>query len=185
MGAHFDSLHMYPDGSGFARWQGDVGRLARGFIAAGGLVGPSVAGAAVLALSRRPKAAPIILYALGGLMLVSVVAVTRGWFAPLFVGGVAALLITVARKAGPTVAVMAVQLVGVQLCLAVFRDVDYMFSEGGLVGGVAARSDSAAIADALFLPYWFWGGLTALFSFLVLAVGLWWALREPKNKGKP
>lgn len=52
-----------------------------------------------------------------------------------------------------------------------------MFSEGGVVGGVAHRSDSAAIADALLLPYWFWGGAVLLVSASALALGLGFALR--------
>lgn len=177
MGASFDSLRMFPDGSGVAQWHGDVGRLARGFIAAGGLVGPSVAGATVLMLTRRARVAPFLLYALGGLMALSAVVVAQGPFTLGFVLAVAVTLFAVAWKAPRTGAVMTAQLVGVQLCLAVFRDVSYMFTEGGMVGGTLQRSDSAAIADALFLPYWFWGALTAVFSFAVLALGLWVALR--------
>lgn len=30
LGADFERLVMFPDGSGFAEWRGDVGRLARG-----------------------------------------------------------------------------------------------------------------------------------------------------------
>ena len=78
MGASFDSLRMFPDGSGVAQWHGDVGRLARGFIAAGGLVGPSVAGATVLMLTRRARVAPFLLYALGGLMAPIIVAAAPG-----------------------------------------------------------------------------------------------------------
>ena len=58
-----------------------------------------------------------------------------------------------------------------------------MFSDGGMVGGVQRMSDSAAIADAMFLPYWFWGALTAVFSFAVLALGIYLAFRrQPKEK---
>ncbi len=33
-------------------------------------------------------------------------------------------------------------------------------------------SDVARIAEALWLPYWIWGGLCAVFSALVLVLGL-------------
>ena len=50
------------------------------------------------------------------------------------------------------------------------------------VGGKLIRSDTAAISEALFLPYWFWGGVCALISLAVLWFGLalfWRATRAP------
>ena len=59
------------------------------------------------------------------------------------------------------------------LCLSWFRDLDYMFSARAVVAGVARPSDSAVIADALWLPYWFWGGVVAALSLTLLVFGLW------------
>ena len=33
------------------------------------------------------------------------------------------------------------------------------------------------MAEALILPYWFWGGVVGLLSVLVLIIGLWSFLR--------
>ena len=50
-------------------------------------------------------------------------------------------------------------------------------------GPSTATSDSTAIAEALFLPYWFWGTVTAVFSFAVLVLGIYLAFRQqPKEK---
>jgi hypothetical protein len=182
LGGELDRLLMYPDGSGLAYWRGDMGRIARGMIAAGGLIGPSFAGALLLYVSRRRDLARWILGALGTFVLLTVVLFARGWFAPIFLAVMGIGLMFVARFFPERGAPFMLQLLGVQLCLALFRDVGYMFSEGGVIDGVAQRSDSAAIADALFLPYWFWGGLTALTSFTLLAAGLYLALR-PKTLG--
>jgi hypothetical protein len=178
VGGRFESLELFPDGSGLARWSGDVGRLGRAAVAAGGLVGPSVAGALILALSREPRRAPLHLALLGSGMLATVLLFTRGDFAPAFALGGGLALLGVARLAPRGASLLLLRLLGVQLCLAVFRDLDYMFSDGGVVGGVARPSDSAAIAEALLLPHWFWGGAVALASFAVLALGLRAALRE-------
>jgi hypothetical protein len=177
LGAHFDALDMHLDGSGVAHWHGDMGRFSRGLIAAGGLVGPSIAGSIVLIMSRNPLRARIVLYAMCAFMLLSLVMVARSAFAVVFILVFAAALALGAQPFARPVQALAVQLIGVQLCLSVFRDVSYMFSEGGLVDGVYHASDSAAIADALLLPYWFWGAMTAAFSFVVLAGGLYLALR--------
>lgn len=197
MGAHFDQLEMHLDGSGLARWQGDVGRLARAAIAAGGLVGPSIAGAAILVLSRGlASSAPagvssrerstrrsrVLLAVIAVFMALSAIVYARSLFAFAFIGAVALVLAVVARWV-PAVATFLVQLIGVQLCLSVFRDLDYMFSPGAVVDGISRPSDSAAIASALFLPYWVWGAFTATFSFAVLAAGLYVALRGEKRAG--
>jgi hypothetical protein len=179
LGAHFESLEMYANGSGLAHWTGDVGRIGRGLIAAGGLVGPSIAGAFVLILSRRTRGARMVLYAMSVFMALSLIVVARSVFAIVFIGTSAAALVAVARFFKDSIAPFFVQLIGVQLCLSVFRDVSYMFSDGALVDGVLHPSDSAQIADALLLPYWFWGALTAAFSFAVLAIGLYLALKSP------
>jgi hypothetical protein len=179
MGASFHSLEIFPDGSGLAHWSGDVGRISRALIAAGGLVGPSIAGATLLAFSHRPRASKYVLIALGLLMLVSVVMVVRSLFGLVFVSAFGALFVVMART---RFASFTLQLAGVNLCLAIFKDLSYMFTDGGMVDGVKRMSDSAAIADALLLPYWFWGGLTALFSFLVLGLGIYLAFRRQSKE---
>jgi len=178
IGAHFEKLVMHPDGSGLASWAGSPGRIGRGLVAAGGLVGPSLIGALVLALSRWPRAARPLLVIGAAMMGASALLYAGNLFAWIFILGMTAALALAARFLPSAGAAFALQLVGVLLCMAVFRDVDYMFSEGGLVGGELQRSDSAAIADALFLPYWFWGGLVAATSFAVLIAGSWFALRS-------
>jgi hypothetical protein len=183
MGASFERLEMFADGSGRAFWSGEVGRIGRALIAAGGLVGPSLAGSFVLASTSKPRLARHLAFALGCLLLLSGVLVVRTLFGLAFVGLAAAMFIGFARLASGRHAPLALQLVGVNLCLAIFQDIDYMFSEGGVIAGVQHVSDSAAIADALFLPYWFWGALTAGFSFLVLGLGIYLAFRfQPKEK---
>jgi hypothetical protein len=180
MGASFERLLIYPDGSGLAEWRGDVGRIGRAFIAAGGLIGPSVLGSLVLVASSRPSRARLVLGALAIVMALSLLFFVRSLFGLVFVATSAAALFAIARFL-PKAAPFGCQLVGVLLCLSVFRDLDYMFSAGGVVAGIARPSDSAAIADALLLPYWFWGGLVALSAFAVLGIGLWLALRPART----
>lgn len=184
LGGSFDALEMFPDGSGLARWHGDVGRVGKALVALGGLVGPSILGALVLMASRRPRLARWSLDMLAALMLGSVLLVVRTAFGALFVLAMAAALFFLARVRDGRLGPFAAQFVGIQLCMSVFRDLDYMFSPGGVVDGVAQRSDSSAIADALILPYWFWGGVAAGFAFLAVAVGAFVALRRgPTGEG--
>lgn len=177
VGASFDGLYLHPDGSGLARWSGAVGRLGRGLIAAGGLAGPSMLGATLLVLSRRPPRARFLLVLLGIGMLVSAVLLVASGFGLGFVTLVGTALVLAGRLLPPGWACFLVQLLGVQLCVALFSDLGYMFSEGARVNGELRLSDSAAMAEALWLPYWFWGGCVAVFSAVVLVLGLRHALR--------
>jgi hypothetical protein len=176
VGARFESLMMHPDGSGLAMWVGSPGRIGRGIVAAGGLVGPSFVGAVVLTTSRWPWAARAMLILGAVVMGASALLFAGNIFAWAFTIAGAVLLTLAARFLPRGAAAFVLQFLGVMLCLSVFRDLDYMFSEGGMVGGQLQRSDSAAIAEALFLPYWFWGAMVAATSFVVLGLGLWAAL---------
>ncbi len=183
LGADFDKLIMNPDGSGLAYWRGDVGRVGRAMISLGGLVGPSIAGALILVLSRKIGRSRILLYAIAVFMALSLLFFARSLFAVVFIGACAAAIGAIAHFAH-RLAPFFLQFLGVQLCLAIWRDVSYMFSDGGIIDGVQHTSDSAAIADALLLPYWFWGGVAAAFSIAVLAIGLYVALRPTSIKAK-
>lgn len=175
-GGSFESFVMYPDGSGLATWTGG-GRLRQAMVAAGGLLGPTIAGAAILVASRRPKRARWVLFALALGMALSVPLFVRNFFGVLFVLGMA-VAIGLSAKLFPRFAPFLAQLLGVVLCVALFRDLDYMFSSGGVIAGEQRLSDSGAIAEALFLPYWFWGALVAATAVIVLCAGLWAALRS-------
>ena len=176
-GADFEQLVLFPNGSGFARYRGhDIGRLSRAFIAAGGLIGPSLAGATLLTLSSRTGKYRFLLKLLSFLMMASGVIWARSLFSLVFAFGFAAAFWAFSRAKG-SVPAFVIHLVAVQLCLSVFSDLDYMFSDAAVVDGKVSLSDVSQIEQALFLPYWIWGGLVAILSFAVLGFGLWQSLR--------
>ncbi|HJL40463.1 MAG TPA: M50 family metallopeptidase [Myxococcales bacterium LLY-WYZ-16_1] len=180
LGGRFVELVLHPDGSGHARHLMAPSRIASALVAGGGLVGPSILGGLLLAASRRPGWARWLL-ALGAAgMAVSLVAVVRNPFGVVFVGTTAAGLAAVVRFA-PGWCPFLLQLLAVQLGLSVFQDLDYMFSPGGRVAGTWVRSDTAAIQAALWLPYWFWGALTAAVSFAAVGAGAWVAFRPGRE----
>ena len=183
LGGRFHSLELFPDGSGVARHAVASSTIGAA-VAAGGLVGPSVAGATLLMLGRKSGLARVVLFTLGVLMGLSVLLYVRGSFGQSFVGLTALALIVFSRFAPPQVALLGLQFLSVQLCLAVFKDINYMFSPGGYVDGRLMLSDSSAIAEVLVLPYWFWGAVTAAFSFLILGLSLRVALR-PQPRPAP
>ena len=97
-----------------------------------------------------------------------------------FLLAMAAVFAAAARWLADFAAAFALNLLAALLCLSSFRDLDYMFSAKAVVAGVARASDSAVIAEALRLPYWFWGGVLAALSLALLVIGLWVAARRAR-----
>ena len=60
----------------------------------------------------------------------------------------------------------------ITLLTAVFSRGDYLFTDVAQTSGGVMPSDVGQIANNLFLPYWFWGGLIALLSVVILFVGI-------------
>ena len=173
VGADFDRLFLHADGSGLAEWRGEVGRLARAAVAAGGLLGPSVAGVALLLLAGSTRRSRLLLWAFAAGLAFCVAMWVRNPFGIAFLLATAAALAAAGRWLGDSGAAFLLHLLAALLCLSWFRDLDYMFSAQVVIAGVARPSDSAVIAQALWLPFWFWGALVAALSLALLLSGLW------------
>lgn len=173
VGEEFEYLLLHADGSGLAAWRGAPGRLARAAIAAGGLLGPSIAGVSLMFFARSPRLVRLLLIVLAAGLALCVLIWVRNLFGIAFLLGAAAVLAAGARWLGDAAASFGLRLLTAVLCLSWFRDLGYMFSAQVVVAGVVHPSDSAVIADALWLPYWFWGALVATLSLAVLLFGLW------------
>jgi len=182
VGARFDQLLLHADGSGVAVWHGHPGRITTALIAAGGLVGPTIAGITLLLFSRSPRYARTVLALLAALVAMTVVVWLRNPFGVVFLLALAATLALAAKALPDTAAAFLLHLIAVTLCLSWFTDLDYMFSAQAMVDGVAQPSDSAVIADALGLTYWFWGGIIAVFSLAVALLGIGFLSRKPGEK---
>jgi hypothetical protein len=177
-GQEFEAFYLYADASGAAAWRGDPNRIVRALIAAGGLVGPAIAALACFAAGRSPKASRLALGALGFGLLAALVVVVRNPFGWAFIGLVALGSLALAFKAKPEFARFSLVFFGVQLALSVFSRSDYLFTETANTAQGPMPSDVAHIAEALFLPYWFWGGMCGLVSVVVLGLGLVSFLRK-------
>ena len=169
-GSQFERLVIFSDGSGYALYYSaeQQSRVAMASIAAAGLLGPTVAGCLLILASRKQSSTQIALLALGAALIASTliwVRSTTGW---VILPSIGAALLIIALKGRPSHKRLAVQFLGVQGCISIYRDFGYLFSEGGTLGGRQQLSDTAHIERALFLPYWFWGiVITALIAIMV------------------
>jgi hypothetical protein len=171
VGGSFESFVMFPDASGLATWSGDPGRLELAFISAGGLIGPAAVAALCFAVGRSQRASRIALTLLGVGLIAAEILVVRNLFGLVFVGVIAAVSLLLGLR-GRDAAQWGVLFVGVQLALSVFSRGDYLFTDTAQTGAGTHPSDVALISEALFLPYWIWGGAVGLLSIAVLGVGL-------------
>ena len=73
------------------------------------------------------------------------------------------------------------QAFGVQLSLSVFSRADYLFTREAVTATGTVPSDVSQIAEALILPYWFWGACCGALSVAVLLVALVIYLRGPQR----
>ncbi|HKY90568.1 MAG TPA: M50 family metallopeptidase, partial [Nevskiaceae bacterium] len=172
LGGELHRLYVWPDGSGVAQFSGAFGRLAHATTAAGGLLGPPFGALALFLASRSPTAARRGLGTFTVLLAVALALWVRNPFGLVFVGALCAVLGVIAWKASPHAAQVVAAFLAMQLTLSVFSRADYLFTATASTGAGLTPSDTAQIADALLLPYWFWGGLIACASLAILAIGL-------------
>ena len=173
VGGQFDFLVIHADGSGLASISANSSGFAVAFVAGAGLVGPAVGGAALLMLAARPTLARVGLGVCALLSAVALIWVVRGFFGWFFVGLLTAGCGAAARGASARFSQALVGFLGVQLALSVFSRAEYLFTEVASTGSGSHPSDVANMAEALWLPYWFWGGLCALLSVTALVFGGW------------
>jgi MFS family permease len=179
-GGVFDRFEMYTY-SGVA-YTAVSGALATAFVCAGGLCGPAVVGGVFLAMGRNVRWARVALAAFGAFMALSLVLWTRTPFGWAFGAIVAGLSLLVALRAKPALAQMVLVFVGTQLALSVYTGGGYLFTQYVQIqNGHKGPSDTQAMAEAIGLPYWFWGIVCAAFSAVVLLAGLWFYIR-PERK---
>ena len=172
-GAEFERLIIYSNGSGVAQLllPADRFRVTDAIVSAFGPLGPAIAGAALIVSSRSQRATRIALAVLGAALLFSTLVWVRSVTGWLVLPPMGVAIVVIGWKASAAVRHFAIQFLGVQAGISVWRQFGYLFSQGGV--GSGQLSDTAAIAQVLFLPFWVWG---AIISGLTIAL-LWWSFR--------
>ena len=173
VGGRFDTLAIYADGSGVARYHGEFSDLGRASISAGGLVGPALVAGLGFVGGRYAKLSRAMLALSGAFLLTVDILFVRNLFGQLFVGAVVVGMGWVAVRKSIDTAQVLVVFLSTQLALSVFSRGDYLFTEVAHTGAGVMPSDVAQMATALGGPYWLWGIVCGAFSVAVLLVGVW------------
>ena len=171
-GGGFEALRIYPDGSGVATTLSDGSRTMLAAIAAGGPLGPPVMGFMLFLAARRPTSARWALWLLVGVLALAIPLWLRNLFGIGYVAVLALALAAIAWRASARAVQACVCFLAVQLSLAAFSRADYLFTAEARTGLGRMPSDTAQIANALWLPYWAWGTVLAAVSLGVLVLGV-------------
>jgi hypothetical protein len=174
-GRGFERLLIFADGSGVALSlrPADGYGVTDALVAASGPLGPAVAGALLIVCSRSATATRNALAVLGVALILSTMIWVRSLTGWLVLPALGVAIAALALRGSVPWQRFVIQLLGVQAAISAWQQFDYLFSAGGTIGGELHRSDTAAIADVLLLPYWFWG---AIISAAILAL-LWCSFR--------
>ncbi len=180
LGGDFRQLQINGDGSGFAVYSGRLylGSIGRALVAAAGPMGPPIAGAGLILASRSFQTASLCLKILGGFLLFSVLIWVRSLFGIVAITLLGLIILGISLKSPKWMQGFVVQFLGVQACISTYHQLNYLFSSNA---GPRALSDTAQIQRQLFLPYWFWGGLMAIASLVILVQSLRIAYHDHSN----
>jgi len=183
LGGNFKTLQLFADGSGFATHSGlrFLGPVGRALVAAGGPMGPPLAGSLFILASRSKSDTRFALLTLGGVLMLSTLVWVRSPFGLIAVPLLGLAVLAIVTFGHRWLQIFSIQLLGVQACISTFHQLDYLFTRQAVIGGRLMLSDSGQIAKSLILPYWFWGGLMAISSFLLLYQSLRIAYRKPSS----
>ncbi|MEA5601946.1 M50 family metallopeptidase [Nostoc sp. UHCC 0252] len=177
LGGQFQKLQIFSNGSGVATYgiRLSLGPIGPAMVAAAGPMGPPLAGAALIMASRSFRAATLCLKILGGFLLFSTLIWVRSSFGLVAIPLLGFIILGIALKTPRWAQGFAIQFLGVQACVSTFHQLDYLFSWSA---GPLGLSDTAQMQRYLLLPYWFWGGLMAIASLVILVQSLRVAYRS-------
>ena len=169
LGGDFRQLQIFANGSGFAEYSSRFNPIVRALVAAAGPMGPPIAGAILILASRSFKTASLSLKILGGCLLLSVLIWVRSLFGVVAIILLGLAIIGIGFKANRWFQGFSIQFLGVQACISTYHQLDYLFTR---TAGPLGLSDTGQIQRQLILPYWFWGGLMAIASLVILVQSL-------------
>jgi len=182
LGGTFVEMRLFPDASGYAVYSAaqSLSRVGVALVAAAGPVGPTFAGTLLILVSMKPALSKAGLAGLAVVMLVTAVVWIRTLFGIGAIALLALVLLLIAVRGNDWWRGLTLQFAGVQACISAFLRVGYLFTEKVPMSGRLVYSDTGQMAEALLLPYWFWG-------VVLTGIALWlpaWSLARVLRVGR-
>ena len=183
LGQEFVRLQIFANGSGLAesRVANDAGPFLRAGIAAGGPLGPTFVGAALILTSAHPKLWRPALWSLSAALFASVIVYVRSSVGFAVLPLIALTLALIAWKASPGVNRFTLQFLGLLGAMSMLHDYKYFFTEAVVIDGRQILSDTGQIEAALWLPHWVWATLILATSATMVGASLKYALNDKRR----
>ncbi|MBA3456661.1 MAG: M50 family metallopeptidase [Deltaproteobacteria bacterium] len=182
MGGSFEYLEINRNAGGLAHC-GAASGWPEAMVGAGGLLAPPILGAAIIAFVHGPRRARILLAALAGALVLSVIIYVRSAAGVIAMPIVAAALGWSAWRGfaeNPERRVVLAQILGVILALdTLTRMVSYAFTTSVTVDGKPSASDIQIITNEIGGSHILWGMAITGIAVGLLVVASWWAWRRP------
>jgi len=174
LGGAVASVTIQPDTSGLTRSLMPASTLAQMLVASAGYLTASVVGCFLLTASRVDRRAKGILWAIGALMLVTVVLWIRNLFgAVVVVLWAVALLLLGGKRATTGLAGFAISVLAIQVSLNAVFDIRMLFF-------VRGASDAATMQRLTGAPAWLWAAVWMATSVGLLVM----TLRATRSRGR-
>ncbi len=187
LGQHFEQLAIYANGSGVAESfvDTDASVFTHAGIAAGGPLGPTFAGAAMIVASAHRRIWRGALWALAGAILLSALVYVRSTVGLTVLPLTGAAIALVAWRARDGAARFLLQFLGVLAAMSMVSDLGYLFTERAVIDGTVMLSDTGQIEAALMLPHWVWAIALLVFSAAIILAALRYALDPRRLRPQP
>ncbi len=173
LGGSFVKLEIFSNASGLAWNSGVSDGLPRALVAAGGLVGPSIAGGLFILAGRTSKWSSRAFLFLSVFMLTGVALWVRSTFGVVMISSMGVIFLLISRKGKPGLHQFLIQFLGVQMLAdTLTHTFSYLFTGSAHVGGQTRHSDTGTIAEQLGGPYWLWGAVIFAFCIFIFFFSL-------------
>lgn len=169
-GGRFVELTVFPNFSGVAQ-TATRSDFSRAMVIVFGLLGPSVLGVFMIALTRAFSLYRLAILALAGLLALSLIWAADG-FTLITLGAGAVILGLMGWKLSDRILLYVAYVVAIALCLSALTGFGYFFMGNADVAGGTYRSDTGVLADLWGGPHWLWGGLMVILSVVILIGGV-------------
>jgi len=172
LGGKFYYLEIYENGGGVAFSNVEPSYLqypyARAITSAGGLLGPAISGAVLIAAAKNKITSKIALWLLLIVMVISLCVWIHELLALIILSVFAAFLFFVAILRVRNIEVFVLLFLGTQCVLSTYLQTGYLFTKEFIRDDKVQYSDTQMIAALLPGTYWMWAILILCISILLL-----------------
>jgi hypothetical protein len=170
LGGTFHQLEIYADGSGLAMWSGNLfgGNFGKALVALAGPLGPTLAGALLIVLSKNEKKLKAILYTFSAILAFSVIYWIRSIYGIPVILAFAVLIFFAGLKMQTKNQKLLIIFLGIQSFLSIYLSIGYLMSQEAYINNKYHISDTGVVAQNLFFPYWIWGGIIIFISIFAM-----------------